>query len=147
MYMNVHSMAGAGIALSTYSLVPEALLAAAPMAVISHCILDLIGEPKWTKGESLLFDGAFMAAFGALLLSVDPTLALVMIFGWFFGNLPDIMDSNFYLTYVNKDRWPNRKRWFCHYEGYELVRPSGHLTVAISAGIYVAAFLTVKGMF
>jgi hypothetical protein len=137
MHMNAHSAAGASIALAIhqYVPVPEAVFAAAPLAVLSHCLMDKMGEPSWGRTEHTLFDGAFMAVFMAIAVAAGPDLWWVIALGWFFGNLPDIWDKRGYLSILNHERWPARRDWFCHFKGYEAFKPSGEVTTAMSVAL------------
>lgn len=142
MHMNAHAAVGAGIALTTYSLVPEALLAAAPLAVVSHCLMDLIDEPRgWRRAEHLFFDAAFMSVFVAMAVAAGPELGLVMLFGWFFGNLPDIIDKKGYLSTLFPQRFPAMRWWFCHQGGYAKVKPAGFATIAASFLLFSALWV------
>ena len=139
MHLNAHAFAGAAIAATGYNLGPGALLAAAPLAIASHCLMDKIGEPRdWTRAQHTLFDGAFMALFAAAAVAAGPEMAWVMLFGAVFGNIPDIMDKRGYLSIFWPDWFPARRWWFCHRKGYETFQPTSAHTVLFSAILYAA---------
>lgn len=145
MHISAHSFVGASIAVAAYKYgpMPEVLAAAAPVAVASHCLMDKIGEPDdWPRSAHLLFDGLFMPLFAAILIAAPTDVALVALIGWFFGNLPDIVDKKGYLSIFFPDRFPATRKWFCHFKGYEAVQPPGWVTVALSL-LLMAGFLLV----
>ena len=98
MYSHVHGVAGAMIMVAC----PDKVVGAA-LAYTSHFVLDYLGEEVY--GDNLItgkFEFTHMATFGALGFISGHFWLYVL--GWFFGNLPDLIDKPLDI-FLGKNQW------------------------------------------
>ena len=125
--MHAHHHATAGLIIAEAALLNggtpyQMAVLAAGGGFISHFVLDLLDEHDYGAPDIVFLEMAQLSLLAALaLITLDAPLWLLAI-GVVAANLPDIIDSNFYLTYVNRKRWPNRRWFICHYRGWALVQ-------------------------
>lgn len=120
-----------------------AALIAAPLALFSHFVLDLLGEHDFgSVAKNALIEVGFLFIIGAVIFMAGlsgPALVVVGV-SIVAGNLPDITDSRFYLTYVDRKRWPHRGWWACHKPGWTKVELSAPVTILASVALSGALY-------
>lgn len=140
MFLRDHTATGLIIGAVALSEAPDALTAAlwaAPVALLAHVLLDLLDEHDFGLSANVAMEGALVAILGAIVAAAGlgwPELG-VLAAAAIAANLPDITDSNGYLTYVDRKRWPHRRWWFCHKTGYPIIQLGPVATVAVSIGL------------
>jgi hypothetical protein len=97
--------------------------AGAMIALVSHFVLDLIGEHDFGSPANAMLEVIFLSAIGAILFAAGIHGHALAVIGAtiFAANLPDITDKRAYLTFINPARWPMRRRWWCHQPGWPLI--------------------------
>jgi|SRR6056297_3093161 len=146
MHLNAHAFAGAAIYATAARLDPASapvMGAAAIAAFGSHFVLDKVGEPRWSRAQHTLFDGAFMALFAALVAASWQDYGKFMLLGALLANIPDIWDKKFYLSILDPERWPAFDDFFCHRKGYESIKPTASVTVLLSVLLYAGTLVVV----
>ena len=154
MYANAHAATGAAIGLLAATHAPEPILGltgALVAALASHIAMDKLGEANFgSTGAAILFELPFLGIIAALIWAAGQALgpgpALTMAAAAIAANLPDITDSRFYLTYVNRDRWPHRGWWICHKPGFVAVSLSRAQTVIASLILTTGLAALVMGL-
>lgn len=151
MFARDHTATGAMIALAILPHEPDpvtAALIAAPLALLSHFVLDILGEHDFgSVGKNALIEVAFLSVIGWIIYMAGlsgPEMAVLGV-AIVAANLPDITDSRGYLTYVDRERWPHRGWWACHKPGWTKVELSAPVTilasVALTGALYAVTFI------
>ena len=154
MYMRDHAAVGASIGLISYTTFPlnSAGLAVpiepfmyvmvVTMGILSHFILDFLNEAYMEK--MVWIEGGFMALLAAMVYFMVPVAAWpLVITGIVAANIPDIWDSRFYLTYVNRKKWPHLGHWPCHQKGFPMLDLTTWQTIAFSIVAYFGLVLLI----
>lgn len=154
MYMRDHAVVGAGIGLLTYTVLPVystslavtiapfAFLMVIILGILSHFLLDFLNEAYMEK--MVWVEGGFMALLAAMVYFMMPVAAWpLVITGVISANIPDIWDSRFYLTYVNRKKWPHLGHWPCHQKGFPIVELTPWQTIAFSIVAYSILLLLI----
>lgn len=151
MFARDHTAAGAMIALAVLPQTPDpvtAALIAAPLALLSHFVLDILGEHSFgSVGKNAMIEVAFLSVIGWIIYMTGlsgPEMAVLGV-AIVAANLPDITDSRGYLTYVDRERWPHRGWWLCHRDGWTLILLSAPATIAVSVVLTAALFIRTLG--
>ena len=82
------------------------------LAVLSHFGLDYINEAGFQKKDRTIFD--MIPLIICFCFSIYTGNIMLFIQGWFFGNLPDIIDKKAYLTIFFPDKFKSTEylHWF-----------------------------------
>jgi len=103
MYSHVHGVVGAVAYTATYA-VTSSHLAAGFVAFVSHFVADYLGESGYGTNKLFLqLELSHLLAFGVLgFLSGHFWMYFL---GWFWGNLPDLIDKRLFLFYKGQKQY------------------------------------------
>lgn len=108
MYSSFHGNVGAAITAASFLIIKDpnvALLAGCTIAFASHFLMDCLNEIQYeTKEKTIICESLFLLSF--LLIAFLSGHFFIMIAGWIFANIPDMIDKGVILKLFNKQIMP-----------------------------------------
>ena len=109
------------------------------LAVLSHLGLDYINEAGFQKKDRTIFDMIpLIICFG---VSIYTGNVMLFVQGWFFGNLPDIIDKKAYLSIFLPSKFKSTE--FLHWQT-PLINPKVNTTRIIGIISMIIIILIIK---
>lgn len=116
MYGNVHGTIGAAIVVSTAIITKDVTityLVGGMVAFLLHDTIDLLGEKSYGNTKTTIVYEAVPFSIFSIMAFLSGVWEMYF-YGWFMGNLMDIIDKKLYLSIIFPSKYKSMHLFRCH---------------------------------